>query len=635
MDTLAVCATAVPRDDILADLDQPGGAWLELGDGTCLLARRPREVVPAAALDAVIPALRRVEAAAQAGYTAIGYLAYEAAPAFDPALAVVAPPRGSILAWFALYEPGDAVRWPMPASTPAPEDGEATLLGRSLTRADFDRALTAIRAALRAGDVYQVNFTFRQYYTLGGLSPLALFRRLRDAHPVPYAAWLRGEREQLVSLSPELFLRRCGDMVETRPMKGTAARRPGWAEDEAARRALALDAKNRAENVMIVDLMRNDLGRVCVPGGVAVPRLFEVARYASVHQMTSTVVGRLRGGVGLVELLAATFPPGSVTGAPKVRATQMIAALETTPRGVYCGALGVVFPGGDLLLNVAIRTLVCRARGATFDAVLGVGSGIVYDADPAREWDECAAKGRFVAARRCPFDLLETLRHDPADGFAWLVDHLRRLRASARYFGRRWDAGAVIAALRAARRQLPPAAARVQLLLDETGAPRAEYAGAPRDWPAGGARAYLAPDPVQADDVYMHHKTTRRDVYDAALRAAAAAGCDEALLRNERGELTEGCVSSVFVLRDDGWVTPAAACGVLPGVWRQRVLRALSAREDRIAVAELAQARAVVVGNSVRGGCVVRALVHPNGTTQTLPPSPDIPAPVLGPPGWR
>jgi para-aminobenzoate synthetase/4-amino-4-deoxychorismate lyase len=410
-------------------------------------------------------------------------------------------------------------------------------------------------------------------------------------------------------------------------MKGTAARRPSWVDDEAAWRALGLSEKERAENIMITDLVRNDLGRLCAAGTVEAPVLCEVARHPTVHQMTSLVRGILRPGRSLYEIFAATFPPGSVTGAPKVRAMQIIKELEAEPRGVYCGTVGVFFPHGDFELNVGIRTVEIRNKeqGARIksipslfvpsslfpvSSVLGLGSGIVADSDAGAEWREVWLKSRFLTVAALPeFDLLETLRWTDQDGFVNLRCHLRRMRCSATYFGWRFPLVKIIAELRtlasgyfSAPKSIETGERRVRILLTKTGDVRVETQPF-GPWPERAVKIFVYEDErVDAEDILLYHKTTARGIYERALAAARAAGCDEAVLVNSRGEITEGTISSVFVKRGGEWWTPALACGLLPGIYRELELAAGRCREAVLSVEDLREAEEVVVGNSGRGG---------------------------------
>jgi len=556
-----------------------------------LAFERPRAVVVAETLDEVRPALARVEAAAEAGSWAAGFVCSEAAPALDPALHARA--RGPLpLVWFGVYD-APAPRRPEPAL-----DAALGPLVPDVDRAAHARSVERIRARIARGDVYQVNHTFRLRGPFRG-DPLALYLRLREAQGGGLGALVHLGARAVVSASPELFLERTGDLVRTRPMKGTARRGRFEEEDAAAAAALAGSAKDRAENVMIADLLRNDLGRVARVGSVRVARLLELERYRTVLQLTSTVEAQLRPSVGIADLLAAAFPCGSVTGAPKAMATRVIAEEETSPRGAYCGAIGFVAPGGDAAFNVAIRTVeLDLARG---EAVAGVGGGITWSSSSEEEYDEALAKGEFLR-HAAPFELVETLRLEPG-GYPLLARHLARLASSARHLGFRLDAGAIDAALRREQARAPRGSGRVRLRLDRAGEVRTEGAPLPPA-PDAPPPVALASARVSRRDPALFHKTTRREPYDAARRERPEAF--DVLLANEEGELTEFTIGNVVLEIDGERVTPYRESGLLAGVMRAELLARGEIRERPVRVAELGRARRLWLVNAVRGWVPVR-----------------------------
>ena len=562
-----------------------------------------------------------------------GYIAYEAAGAFGLR---THPPLGSLpLVWFGVYPRPQRIRnyvvqalacphdprarrireeeWPEVSENPWAEIRNGSF---NVTGEEYMGAVDRVREYIAAGDTYQVNLACKYRFDLAAIAPFEFYCLIRRGHPVPYGAYLNLGDVQVLSFSPELFLRRRGNVLLTRPMKGTAPRGRSWAEDERLRRELHASPKNRAENVMIVDLMRNDLGRVCEIGSIAVPRLFECERYGSVHQMTSTITGRVRPDVGIPEILAAAFPCGSITGAPKHRTMQIIAEMENEPRGIYCGAIGLLGPGPDLTLNVAIRTIVHRAGKCE----LGIGSGITWGSEAASEWLETQTKSRFLTARPAEFHLIETLllRLDPAGRpeYAYLREHLRRLSQSARYWGFRFPRGKVQAALdETARRWSEERLAAgdrsgaliVRLTLDRKGA---AAAGARPFLPVSKpVRILLRPERLDSRDPFLYHKTSRRALYDRALAEARKAGYVEALFRNEEGRLTEGCFTNLFVEIGGQWLTPPVEDGLLPGLWRAQFLKARGAVERSLTAEDLDRAGRVVIGNSVRGEIEVDEVV--------------------------
>ncbi len=515
-------------------------------------------------------------------------------------------------------EPADTEAWLRALDGHSAEPTVAGALGLAEQTGDaaFDQAIDHIHRAIRDGETYQVNFTDRLQGEVFG-SPVALYRRLRARQPVGYGALVAlpqagptGPRHVL-SLSPELFLRHEGGRLTARPMKGTAPRCPDDPPADQARAGwLRADEKNRAENLMIVDLLRNDLGRIAVPGSVTVPALFSVEPYATVWQMTSTVQARRRADVGMPELLRATFPCGSITGAPKRHTMGLIRRLEGSPRGLYCGALGWVDaprdgePLGDFCLSVAIRTLVLgEERQGLAPAQLGVGAGIVLDSRAADERAECRVKARFLTGLDPGFVLIETMRHVPGRGVPLWPGHLARLRRSAALLGFALDEAHLMDALAAQTRVLTHQGdTRVRLALHHDG--RIEWQQAPLEsLPAGRVRLRWADEHLPLARPLAAHKTSDRAAYDRGVQQAVAAGAFDSLFLREDGVLVEGGRSTVFARLDGRWWTPPLADGALPGVMRAALLAdpAWAAGERRLTRADVERAEALVVCNALRG----------------------------------
>ncbi|HRV79603.1 MAG TPA: bifunctional anthranilate synthase component I family protein/class IV aminotransferase [Thauera sp.] len=538
-------------------------------------------------------------------------------------------------AWLAEAEAREAES---PAVAPAPagagEDARragpapagALGLRASVDRAAFEEAIARIHAAIAEGETYQVNYSYRLDLETFG-SPLALYRRLRARQPVAFGALIRlpaeaGGPDWVLSCSPELFLRHHDGVLQARPMKGTAARSGDDAADALAARRLAADAKNRAENLMIVDLLRNDLGRVARTGSVRVPALFEVERYPTVLQMTSTVAAELPADVGFPALLRALFPCGSITGAPKHRTMQLITELETTPRGLYTGSLGWIDaprPGqacGDFCLSVAIRTLTLERieqgadalAGARHRGRMGVGAGIVIDSAAADEYAECRLKARFLSALDPGFALFETMYATREAGVRQLDRHLARLEASAAALDFVFERASVEAALGGQLAALPPATpSRLRLALHKDG--RLELTAAALEaLPPGAVTVLLAERPLDDPHGLGAYKTTLRARYDEGLRAALAAGAFDTLFFDSASRLTEGGRSNVFLLLDGEWRTPPAGRGVLPGTMRAALLEdpAWAAREAELRVEDLLRAQRIVLTNALRGAVEAR-----------------------------
>lgn len=550
------------------------------------LYRAPRRVLAAhrpADVPALLAAIRAWPGAAA------GFLSYGAGAAFEPA-AEGEPASPTPLAWFGLFDGHEEIE-DVAALLPDPAGAWTGAPAPEASRADYRTMFDAAQALIRAGDLYQLNLTFRARVPFLG-DPLALYAGLRRASAAGWSALVATGTQTILSLSPELFFTRDGDALVSRPMKGTARRHADPAIDLAVGRALAADAKQRAENLMIVDLMRNDLSRVAVPGSVAVPELFAVERYPTVHQLTSKVTATLAPARDAVDVLSALFPCGSITGAPKVRAMQAIAAVERgSPRGAYTGAIGRIDADGSAAFNVAIRTLTID-EGADH-AVVGIGGGIVADSRVDDEWDEAMAKAAFLAgARRC-IDLLETMAFDPDEGVLRIERHLERLRASAAALGFVFDRHSARNELQAATFRLS-AAARVRLLMAQSGVTAIEIAAAP-PVPDRPLRVALAPLPVGERDWRLRHKTSDRRFYDDA---RAASGADEVLFFTPDGRLTEGSFTSLFVPRGDTLVTPRAG-PLLPGVLRGELLDTGKAVEGDLVAADLRDG--LFVGNALRG----------------------------------
>jgi para-aminobenzoate synthetase/4-amino-4-deoxychorismate lyase len=481
----------------------------------------------------------------------------------------------------------------------------------SVTEDEFAAAIARIHAYIEAGDTYQVNYTYRMHFDAFG-SLYALYRRLRARQPVPYGALIAlPDQRAVLSFSPELFMQYANGELLTRPMKGTALATGNSQEDVTQAAALSADPKNRAENVMIVDLLRNDLGRIAKIGSVQVPHLFEVQRYSSVLQMTSTVQARLRDDVSLTDIFAALYPCGSITGAPKRRTMQIIRELEQQSRGLYTGAIGWFDAPqqqnriGDFCVSVPIRTLMLQAPEAAGvrHGEMGVGAGIVHDSKAKAEYEECQLKAQFLTGLRNDFELFETMQATHREGCRHLELHLQRLCSSAAYFGFVCDQEKIRKALQSACDALPVEGVyRMRLALNQAGECAIQH-GRLLPWRHQPVRVLLASEPTRADDVFLRHKTTVRDRYDAAWRAAEAKGAFDMLFHNTRGELTEGARTNLFLKLNGRWYTPPLSAGVLPGIMRTLLLQdpGWAASERILTLDDLRVAEDVVICNALRG----------------------------------
>jgi para-aminobenzoate synthetase/4-amino-4-deoxychorismate lyase len=564
----------------------------------------------------VLDKLDVVEQAVLGGLYAAGFVSYEAAPAMDAALCT--HPGGELpLVWFGLFRrmaqaseapaeekgdrsnlcqaPGGPLRGKLDPSPFSAREAAGFSVGPwqpSVTPEHYAASLDRVHDYIARGHTYQVNYTFRLRARFGG-DAWNFFRRLAAAQRGQYGAYIDTGRQVLCSASPELFLRLDGDTLLTRPMKGTCARGLTSVEDRQRRSALAESPKDRAENAMIVDMMRNDLGRIAARGSVQVVSAFDLEKYPTVYQMTSSVA--CRTSAPLAEIMRAVFPCASVTGAPKVRTMQIIRELEADARGVYTGSIGWLAPGRKARLSVAIRTVsIDRAAGT---AEYGVGGGIVWDSDKAGEYAECATKAAVLTSEVPPLELLETLLYDGAGGYFLLEEHLRRLAESADYFDFAVDLPEVRRRLAGLAGGLPAGAHRVRLLVDRGGRIVLESAPSPAPSP-GPWRLRLADRPISSGSVFLYHKTTCRGVYEAA--RAAGENCDDVVLYNEHGQVTETTIANLVVEKDGQLVTPPVACGLLPGVFRGHLLQTGQVGEEIVSLDDLRRRPRLFAVNSLR-----------------------------------
>ncbi|WP_433556019.1 aminodeoxychorismate synthase component I [Pseudonocardia xinjiangensis] len=573
---------------------EPWGRFDDLISGTAVRFTGVRQVLRADRPGEVVPVLDEVDRVTRAGQWAFGFVAYEAASGLDPGLTTHAPVEGLPLVWFGVVDRPEDVAVLNPAGPAVPDLRWVGEWGPDAHRTAVER----VRDRIAAGETYQCNLTTRMHAAApGGLDPADLYRELVHGQRGAHNAYLDLGRFVVASASPELFLERRGDRILMRPMKGTAGRGRTTAEDEAAVARLRGSEKERAENVMIVDLVRNDLGRVAVPGSVTVPRLFTAERYETVHQLTSDVTAQVRPDVALTDLFRALFPCGSVTGAPKARTMELIRELESGPRGVYCGAVGIVGPPSAEVrarFSVAIRTVLLDRTRQRLG--YGTGGGITWSSRPAAEYAEVRAKARVLDARHDDFHLLETLHHDSARGLRHLDAHLARMADSAHYFGFSFDQAAARAVLDDRLREVGEARVRLRCRRDGTLGVDVFDPPLPLGRPV---RLVVDPEPIDTTGCWSRHKTSRRDPYDTRLRLHP--GADDVVIANERGEVTETCTANVAVRLDGRWWTPPLGSGCLPGVERAHLLAAGRLRERVLRLEDLARAEGLALLNSLRG----------------------------------
>ena len=565
-----------------AILRSPSGSWFHFSN--------PQQIIETRQIDNVLACLNRIESIVnREGSIAIGFVSYEAAPGFDSSLYVHS--RCELpLVWFALFDSND--EW---IDLPEPESTESVQLNwkPEISDGEYSRAIESIKNRLEEGATYQVNFTYR-LRTPFSKDPYPFFYQLHLNQNPDYAAFIQTDRFSVCSASPELFFSLDGQILTSRPMKGTSPRGLTLQQDEAVSKALRNSRKAQAENVMIVDMIRNDMGRIATPGSVKVTELFNLEKYPTVWQLTSTVQSKT--DVSIAEIFQALFPCASITGAPKSQTMIIIKDLEPSPRSVYTGAIGMIAPGRKARFNVSIRTVWIDHQTKT--ATFGTGGGIVWDSKTSHELKETLDKAAILHQSWSEFRLLETLLWTPEGGCFLLDRHLNRMRDSAEYFNFLWDEGKLRDEIQSASRGFSAEPQRVRLLLDKTGDLKIENIPIqPSDNPRP-IRLQRCPYPVQSQNPFLYHKTTNRTVYEDA--RSAAKDCDDVILWNERGEITETSRSNLAVKIDHKMCTPPVACGLLKGTYRDYLLDLERITEKEILVSDIDDNTEIFVMNSVR-----------------------------------
>lgn len=572
-----------------------GTIWLRHGR-TWRTYTTPKKVYQTHTLTDIPAILQEIETAVEEqNLTAVGFVSYEAAPAFDGVL--VTHETGDFpLLWFGLYEK-PTLHEQFPANSHPYKIGDWQA---AEPESHYKKAIHQIKNHIARGDTYQVNYTYRLRTSFTG-NPFAFFTEIDQAQQSSYSAYINLGRYVICSASPELFFTRDGEQLTAKPMKGTVKRGFRFEDDERNGRWLAQSKKNRAENVMIVDMIRNDLNRIAAKGSVQTPHLFQVTQYPTLWQMTSTVQAKIPEETTLQGILEALFPCASITGAPKVSTMKIINELEPEPRGVYCGAIGFYGPNQQAQFNVAIRTVTIDTEKQ--QAEYGVGGGIVWDSETEDEYAECQTKAAVLTAKRPPFELLETILWEPGKDYFALKRHLGRMVASADYFGYPIKVGEVIDLLYDLSDTFTDGQhKRVRLLLAADGFPRVEsYPHTPdpdKIW-----KLALASEPVNSQNIFLYHKTTHRDVYAPARAELEQHGADDMILWNERGELTETTIGNIVLKLNGRWVTPPISSGLLGGVYRARLFGIGSLREQILTKDDLHRAEEIAMINSVRKWC--------------------------------
>ena len=560
------------------------GQWLRFSS--------PQQIISTKVIQEVKPLLNYIENIVESKKLyAAGFLSYESAPAFDEALRVKKPDNAFPLLWFGLYKKPYPIVLQYPhVSRPGYKTGTWRPSVRFNT---YKKNIRRIKNFIRRGETYQVNYTFRLATAFRG-NEWPFFVDLVSGAQADYSAFIDTGRFVICSASPELFFQLNNHALVSRPMKGTAPRGRFLPEDEGKRQWLAASEKNRAENIMIVDMIRNDMGRIADTGSVRVANLFACERYPTVWQLTSTVESQTRASVA--EIFSALFPCASITGAPKVNTTHIISRLETNSRRIYTGCIGYIAPGRKAQFNVAIRTALIDRKKKK--AEYGVGGGIVWPSVDKEEYNECFVKAAVLLRPMPRFSLLESMLWTPANGYYLLQRHLKRLADSALYFGFTADIAAIRKKLGSFAQSLAPRPCKVRLVAAKNGKATCEairISSKPQHFPV---HLKLSRAPVDSADCFLFHKTTNRCVYDQA--AAGRSGCDDVLLWNEHGEITETCTSNIVVKRGNSLITPKQTCGLLAGTFRDHLLRKKIIREGIITKEVLASAEKIYCINSVR-----------------------------------
>jgi len=577
--------------------DKGEGAWL---------FENPIDIIRADTPQQVLPSIEKLETADKNGLFAVGFCSFELAYVLEPSLmALLRQQRCMPLLWFGIFKSRQKLSADeTTAYLNHKKQGDVKVgeLHPEWSLPEYTSRFDKAREAIMAGEVYQLNLTFKTSFECVG-DPIALYLKLREQQHVSFGAYIDTPEFKILSLSPELFIRQNGVQIETRPMKGTAPRAFLPDEDKKAALMLAADTKSQAENLMIVDLMRNDIGRIAEHHSVAVQNLFEVETYKTLHQMISTVQATLKPDISLLELLKAIFAPGSIVGAPKIQAMKCIRQLEDGARGVYCGAIGMI-GGGQKVFNVAIRTAVLMPSGKdTYKGEMGIGSGVVYDSIAENEYQECLLKAKFFTQNEEPFGLIETLRFDKGRGYYLLERHLERLATSAAYFVIPCSINAIRAALLAQGASCDVPHLRVRLELSPIGDIDIQATPLSEDALKQTIKFVIVKEPIYSNTVHLYHKTTARTFLDEPCRAyKEKTGCDEVVFLNERGEVTQGSYMNIFVQQVDGtYLTPPVSAGLLPGTFRAEFMATHEVIEKTLFPSDITAAKAVYLGNSVRG----------------------------------
>jgi len=565
------------------------------------LFSNPAKIVSCGKLSEVKNAFCEIEDYISMGYYAAGFISYEAGFSFEESLSGLRVDPDFPLLWFGMYKNPRVIEHKEKMSLLRHENHPYSIenLRPNISKKKYFSDIEKIKDLIRRGETYQVNYTFKYRFDFKG-SAHSLYEELKKKQSVSYSSLIKTDRFSIVSLSPELFFRKHRDRIEVRPMKGTIDRGRDLDGDREHVEELGHSLKNRSENLMIVDLLRNDLGRISKPGTVVTKKLFEVEKYETLFQMISIVKAILKKRVSIYDLLKAIFPSGSVTGAPKISTMKIINSLEKEPRHVYTGSIGFFAPDGDGVFNVVIRTvLIDNKRGS---GEMGIGSGIVYDSDPRKEFDECELKADFIRKKKNDFKFIETMLWRPKKGYFLLNKHLDRLLSSAEYFNIHYDRKGVLKELKDLEKRFDrDYDHRVRLLFDEKGRMQSSFTKINGHREA--AKVRFSEKKIQNNNIFLYHKTTNRDLYDEEHKKWRRRGYFDVIFTNKKSEVTEGAISNILIRKGRFYYTPPVDCGLLNGVFRRHLIetKKIPVREKVLRREDILSADEVFMMNSVRG----------------------------------
>lgn len=574
--------------------------------------KRPIRIISCNKTKEVENYLKEIDLELKNGHYLAGFISYEAGYAFENKLKSK-PSYPFPLIWFGVFDEVKEIK-KVPSKK---EKYKIKNFFLNMPQNEYSDSIHKIKRSIERGDTYQVNYTMKYKFNFSG-SAYKLYQDLRERQPVSYSAFIKSKDFQILSFSPELFFDKSGEKITVKPMKGTIARGRNLAEDEKNKIFLSNDKKNQSENIMIVDLLRNDLGRISKTGSIKVKKLYEVEKYQTLFQMTSTIEGKLSKQTSFHDIFKALFPSGSVTGAPKIRTMQIIRSLEKEPRKVYTGAIGYISPNGRAKFNVSIRTILIEGKKAE----MGIGSGIVYDSDPDKEYEECKLKANFLITPLPLFQLIETILWTAKDGYFLEKLHLERLKNSANYFNFQFDEKLIRNRLNLIKNKFDHNRKyRIRLLLSKDG--KIKILSSPLEYLEQEVTVIISDKKTDSNNTSLFHKTTNRNLYDNELKRYRKLGYFDVIFTNEKDEITEGAISNIFIKKDGKYYTPPVICGLLDGVFRRHLINNNGYKiiEKVLYADDLKEADEILLTNSVRG--ILKAEI-----TQPLPNTDLIKSPI-------